>query len=98
MSSVNQTTFLPALIARVEDRIQQLEQTNEADSRGQVDMLLILAMAKDLDAYLNGDMEPEESLEPVEQALVIIQQCMEEARQEYLELFAGKAKEETTWH
>ena len=97
MSSVSQTTFLPTLIARVEDRIQQLEQTGEADSRVQVDMLQILAMAKELDAYLNGDLEPEQSLEPVEQALVIIQQCMEEARQEYLELFA-ESKEDTTWH
>ena len=97
MSSVNQTTFLPTLIARVEDRIQQLEQTNEGGSRIQVDMLMILAMAKELDAYLNGDLEPEESLEPVEQALVIMTQVMEEARQEYLELFA-ESKEESTWH
>ena len=98
MASVSQTTFLPTLIARVEDRIQQLEQTNEGGSRIQVDMLMILAMAKELDAYLNGDLEPEESLEPAEQALVMIQQLMEEARQEYLELFAEKAKEVTTWH
>ena len=97
MASVSQTTFLPTLIARVEDRIQQLEQTNEGGSRIQVDMLMILAMAKELDAYLNGDLEPEESLEPVEQALVIMTQVMEEARQEYLELFA-ESKEESTWH
>ena len=97
MASVNHVTFLPSLIARVEDRVEQLEQTNEGGSRIQVDMLLILAMAKELDAYLNGDIEPEESLEPVEQALVIMTQVMEEARQEYLELFA-ESKEESTWH
>ena len=53
--------------------------------------------SKELDVYLNGDLEPEESLEPVEQALVIMTQVMEEARQEYLELFA-ESKEDTTWH
>ena len=98
MASVNQTTFLPTLVARVEDRIEQLEQTGEGGSRIQVDLLLILAMAKELDAYLNGDLEPEESLEPVEQALVIMTQVMEEARQEYLELFSEKAEGGTTWH
>lgn len=98
MSSVNQVTFLPSLIARVEDRVEQLEQTGEGGTRIMVDMLMILAMAKELDAYLNGDVLPEESLEPAEQALVIIQQCMEEARQEYLELLAEEAEGETTWH
>jgi hypothetical protein len=97
MASVSQKDFLPKVVKLVQDHITQLEETREGDSRMMVDMLIILALANELEAYMGTD--DETSLEPQDQALVLITQAMEEARQEYLELFVGQQEEDgAVWH
>jgi hypothetical protein len=97
MASVSQKDFLPRTIKLIDAHITQLEETREGDSRRMVDMLIILALAKELEAYMGTD--DETSLEPQEQALVLITQAMEAARQEYLELFFGQQEEDgEVWH
>lgn len=100
MARVSQTDFLPKLIARVQERILQIENGEDDNftERLLVDLMTILGMAQELDAYLNGEIQVEESLEPQEQALVMLTQCMEEARQEYLGLLAASEEDDVTWH
>lgn len=99
MNSVNDKTFLPMMRDRIRNRIEQISNGDDlnASERLVVDLTLILALVEEFDEYLNGEIDYEDTLTVPEQALVIMTQAMEHARQEYLELVA-ESKENTTWN
>lgn len=98
MSSTTEQNFLPKLADRVRDRLQQIQQGDDiGGDRLVVDLTLILAIAEEFDDYLNGPINYEDGLTVPEQALVLLTQAMEHARQEYIELLA-EAKENATWN
>lgn len=98
MSRVTEDTFLPKLADRVRDRLQQIQQGDDVGGdRLVVDLTLILAIVEEFDDYLNGPINYEDGLAVPEQALVLLTQAMEHARQEYIELLA-EAKETKKWN
>ena len=99
MGSTTEENFLPKLRDRIQQRLIQIEQGDDiGGDRIVVDLTLILAIVKEFDDYLNGPVKYEDGLAVPEQALVLLTQAMEHARQEYIELLAEAKKETTTWN
>ena len=99
MRTVNDATFLPLMRERIQQRIQQIENGDDAGGdRITVDLTLILALVEEFDEYLNGEFDFEDALTVPEQALVLLTQAMEHARQEYLQLIAEAKEGDTKWN
>tara|TARA_R110000824_G_scaffold21496_4_gene80049 strand:+ start:3792 stop:4088 length:297 start_codon:yes stop_codon:yes gene_type:complete len=93
--------FLPSLIERIQARVVQLDEEVGEDYHSQlmVDLMSMLGVAQEFNDYLNGEVDFEDQLEVAEQALALMTQVIEEARQDVLTLVAASNdKEATTWH